>query len=106
MSSYHLDHLEYLEAEAIHVLREVAAEFERPAILFSGGPAPAANICPPVGFATPADRQELVSLNDRRSFFPVAKIRSAFCDSPRRLFDHPKFRCRFLMSRRVMSFQS
>ena len=37
MSSYHLDHLEYLEAEAIHVLREVAAEFERPAILFSGG---------------------------------------------------------------------
>ena len=37
MSSYHLDHLEYLETEAIHVLREVAAEFERPAILFSGG---------------------------------------------------------------------
>ena len=25
MSSYHLDHLEYLEAEAIHVLREVSA---------------------------------------------------------------------------------
>ena len=37
MSSYHLDHLEYLETEAIHVLREVAAEFERPALLFSGG---------------------------------------------------------------------
>lgn len=37
MSSYHLDHLQYLETEAIHVLREVAAEFERPAILFSGG---------------------------------------------------------------------
>jgi len=37
MSSYHLDHLEYLETESIHVLREVAAEFERPAILFSGG---------------------------------------------------------------------
>ena len=37
MSSYHLDHLEYLETEAIHVLREVAAEFERPAVLFSGG---------------------------------------------------------------------
>src|ERR1041385_5900985 len=36
-SSYHLDHLQYLETEAIHVLREVAAEFERPAILFSGG---------------------------------------------------------------------
>ncbi len=37
MHSYHLDHLQYLETEAIHVLREVAAEFERPALLFSGG---------------------------------------------------------------------
>src|SRR5437588_11527331 len=37
MSSYHLDHLEYLETEAIHVLREVAAGLERPALLFSGG---------------------------------------------------------------------
>ena len=37
MGNYQLDHLAYLETEAIHVLREVAAEFERPAILFSGG---------------------------------------------------------------------
>ncbi len=37
MKSYHLDHLQFLETEAIHVMREVAAEFERPAILFSGG---------------------------------------------------------------------
>ena len=37
MSSYHLDHLQYLETEAIHVMREVAAEFERPVLLFSGG---------------------------------------------------------------------
>ena len=37
MTTYHLDHLQYLETEAIHVLREVAAEFERPALLFSGG---------------------------------------------------------------------
>ncbi|MBI5384396.1 MAG: sulfate adenylyltransferase subunit 2 [Verrucomicrobia bacterium] len=37
MHSYHLDHLQYLETEAIHVMREVAAEFERPALLFSGG---------------------------------------------------------------------
>lgn len=34
---YLLDHLEELEAEAIFVLREVAAEFQNPAILFSGG---------------------------------------------------------------------
>src|SRR2546422_9955399 len=39
MRSYHLDHLQYLEAEAIHVMREVAAESERPALLFSGGKA-------------------------------------------------------------------
>ncbi|MFV0257221.1 MAG: sulfate adenylyltransferase subunit CysD [Acidimicrobiales bacterium] len=32
-----LSHLDALEAEAIHIIREVAAEFERPALLFSGG---------------------------------------------------------------------
>jgi len=31
------DYLAFLEAESIHILREVAAEFERPALLFSGG---------------------------------------------------------------------
>jgi sulfate adenylyltransferase subunit 2 len=34
---YELSHLEVLEAEAVHVVREVAAEFERPVLLFSGG---------------------------------------------------------------------
>jgi sulfate adenylyltransferase subunit 2 len=29
--------LEYLESEAVHIVREVAAEFERPCLLFSGG---------------------------------------------------------------------
>jgi len=37
MNSYHLDHLQYLETEAIHIMREVVAEFDRPALLFSGG---------------------------------------------------------------------
>src|SRR5262245_3059216 len=37
MSSYHLDHLQYLETESIHIMREVAAEFERPTLMFSGG---------------------------------------------------------------------
>jgi sulfate adenylyltransferase subunit 2 len=36
-SDYQLSQLDVLEAEAIHVMREVAAEFERPALLFSGG---------------------------------------------------------------------
>ena len=34
---YNLDHLTELEAESIFVMREVAAQFDRPAILFSGG---------------------------------------------------------------------
>jgi sulfate adenylyltransferase subunit 2 len=36
-TTYHLTHLRTLEAEAVHVMREVAAEFERPVLLFSGG---------------------------------------------------------------------
>jgi sulfate adenylyltransferase subunit 2 len=35
--TYELSHLETLEAESIHIFREVAAEFERPVLLFSGG---------------------------------------------------------------------
>ena len=37
MSKYHLDYLAQLESEAIHIMREVAGQFERPALLFSGG---------------------------------------------------------------------
>jgi sulfate adenylyltransferase subunit 2 len=36
-TTYELSHLRALEAEAVHILREVAATFERPALLFSGG---------------------------------------------------------------------
>ncbi|MFN8267834.1 MAG: sulfate adenylyltransferase subunit CysD [Chitinophagales bacterium] len=37
MTDYHLNHLKELEAESIFVLREVAAQFENPCLLFSGG---------------------------------------------------------------------
>lgn len=37
MSQYYLSHLRELESEAIFVIREVVAQFERPALLFSGG---------------------------------------------------------------------
>ena len=37
MSSHHLNYLEQLETESIHIFREVAAQFEKPALLFSGG---------------------------------------------------------------------
>jgi sulfate adenylyltransferase subunit 2 len=36
-TDYNLDHLDELEAESMYVMREVAAQFDRPAILFSGG---------------------------------------------------------------------
>lgn len=37
MISYNLTHLEQLEAEAIFIMREVASQFEKPVLLFSGG---------------------------------------------------------------------
>ena len=37
MSAHRLDYLDQLESEAIHIFREVAGQFERPALLFSGG---------------------------------------------------------------------
>ena len=37
MSSYTLSHLEQLESESIHVIREVVAEFHKPVMLFSIG---------------------------------------------------------------------
>ncbi|CAH9017399.1 sulfate adenylyltransferase subunit CysD [Candidatus Nitrosacidococcus sp. I8] len=37
MKSYHLTHLKQLESESIFIMREVAATFERPVLLFSGG---------------------------------------------------------------------
>jgi len=37
MALYNLNHLQKLESEAIYVMREVASQFERPALLFSGG---------------------------------------------------------------------
>ena len=37
MNSYNLTHLKELESEAIFILREVVAQFEKPVMLFSGG---------------------------------------------------------------------
>jgi sulfate adenylyltransferase subunit 2 len=37
MADYRLSQLQVLESESIHIFREVAAEFERPVLLFSGG---------------------------------------------------------------------
>ena len=37
MNKYQLSHLEELEAESIFVIREVASQFEKPVLLFSGG---------------------------------------------------------------------
>ena len=37
MNTYHLSHLKELESESIYVMREIAAQFENPVLLFSGG---------------------------------------------------------------------
>ena len=37
LAKYSLSHIRHLEAESIHVMREVAAEFERPVLLYSVG---------------------------------------------------------------------
>ena len=37
MSNYVISHLRELESEAIFVIREIAAQFENPVLLFSGG---------------------------------------------------------------------
>ena len=37
ITTYELSHLDQLEAESVHIFREVAAEIERPCLLFSGG---------------------------------------------------------------------
>jgi len=37
LMAHRLSHLDTLASEAIHIIREVVAEFERPALLFSGG---------------------------------------------------------------------
>ena len=37
MINYQINHLKELEAESIFVIREVAAQFENPVLMFSGG---------------------------------------------------------------------
>jgi len=37
MNSYNINHLKELEAESVYVIREVAAQFDKPTMLFSGG---------------------------------------------------------------------
>ena len=87
MSSYHLDHLQLLETEAIHVMREVAAEFERPALLFSGGKdsicllrlaekafRPAEIPMPFLNIETGHEFPELIDFRDRRAKQLGAKL--------------------------------
>ncbi len=41
MTTYNLTHLKQLEAESIHIIREVASEFKKPVMLYSIGKDPA-----------------------------------------------------------------
>ena len=79
-SDYQLSQLDVLEAESIHVMREVAAEFERPVLLFSGGKdsivmlalaerafAPARIPFPVMHVATGHNFDEVLAFRDRRT---------------------------------------
>jgi sulfate adenylyltransferase subunit 2 len=78
-TDYLLSQLDVLEAESIHIFREVAAEFERPALLFSGGKdsivmlalaakafAPAAIPFPVMHVDTGHNFPEVIDFRDRR----------------------------------------
>lgn len=80
MITYNFSHLDVLESEAIHVMREVAAEFERPVLLFSGGKdsicmlrlaekafRPAAFPFPLLNIDTGHNFPELLEFRDRRA---------------------------------------
>jgi sulfate adenylyltransferase subunit 2 len=80
IENYFLSHLDVLEAEAIHIMREVAAEFERPVMLFSGGKdsicmlrlaekafRPAHFPFPLLHIDTGHNFQEVIEFRDRRS---------------------------------------
>jgi sulfate adenylyltransferase subunit 2 len=79
-TDYLLSQLDELEAESIHIFREVAAEFERPALLFSGGKdsivmlalaakafAPAAIPFPVMHVDTGHNFSEVIDFRDRRA---------------------------------------
>jgi sulfate adenylyltransferase subunit 2 len=78
-TDYLMSQLDVLEAESIHIFREVAAEFERPALLFSGGKdsivmlalaekafAPAAIPFPVMHVDTGHNFPEVIDFRDRR----------------------------------------
>src|ERR1700751_1958121 len=82
-SDYLLSQLDVLEAESIHIMREVAAEFERPALLFSGGKdsivmlALAAKAFPPAPIPSPVmhvatghNSPEVLEFRDHRATEP------------------------------------
>jgi len=87
MTSCQLDHIDHLETEAIHVMREIAGEFERPAILFSGGKnsicllrlaekafRPAEIPMPLLNIETGQEFPELLAFRDRRAKQLGAKL--------------------------------
>ncbi len=80
LPDYRLSHLDALEAESLHIFREVAAECERPALMFSGGKdsivmlrlaekafAPARIPFPVLHVDTGLNFPEVIAMRDRRA---------------------------------------
>jgi len=80
MSSYHLTHLKELEAESIHIIREVAAEFENPVMLYSIGKDSAAMVhCTRKAFYPAPVPFPMLHVDTTWKFREMIEFRDRFC---------------------------
>ncbi|HSI32003.1 MAG TPA: sulfate adenylyltransferase subunit CysD [Tepidisphaeraceae bacterium] len=80
MNSYSLTHLKQLEAESIHIIREVAAEFQNPVMLYSVGKDSAVMVrLAQKAFAPGRLPFPLMHVNTTWKFRQMIEFRDAFC---------------------------
>ena len=80
MSSYNLTHLKLLEAESIHIIREVAAEFENPVMLYSIGKDSSVMVHLAMKAFHPAPLPfKLLHIDTTWKFREMIKFRDEFC---------------------------
>src|SRR3978361_2179832 len=90
MSSYSLTHLKQLEAESIHIIREVAAEFQNPVMLYSIGKDSSVMVRLTQKAFHPARLPfPLLHVNTTWKFRAMISLRNQFCkDNTLRLLEH------------------
>ena len=82
MSKYHLSHLDELEAEAMHIMREVVAEFENPVMLYSVGKDSSVMVrLAQKAFAPGKLPFPLLHIDTSYKFKEMYEFRDAYCES-------------------------